>query len=154
ATDPEPDVPASRASAVSTSITESVGSVAAIPSRPAIVAHPTPIRPCRGVPVRKPIAGRTSAGSISRSSVRKVVTLAGPRLVPAAASDAATTAANRVIGPIQWYGGRGRIVGAAEREGSNRAVEHGIELFGRLQGVGPENRRPRKGRPRHRVGGR
>src|SRR3954451_19980168 len=72
----------------------SVDVVAAVTSRADSVAHPTPMRPWRGVPVRNPTAAATSPGSSRRSRSAIAATLAVRLVVAVAASEASTAAAS------------------------------------------------------------
>src|SRR6185369_788124 len=100
AVEPAPEVTASSVRAVSTSTIVSVGAAAAVTSSDDRVAHPTPMRPWRGVPVRNPTAGATSAGSSRRRRSTNAATLAVRFVVAVAAVEASTTAASEVTGQL------------------------------------------------------
>ena len=70
------------------------GSVACATSTPNTVRQPTPMRPCRGTPVRRPTATSTSSAARSRRSATRARTLAVRDLVAATLADVATRVAS------------------------------------------------------------
>ena len=80
---PLPDIAARRSIARSTSRIASDGSAAGVDPTSRSVAQPTPMRPCRGAPVRNPTAPSTSSGASRRSTSASSAAFS-PRLVVAA----------------------------------------------------------------------
>src|ERR687898_787515 len=95
ACEPGPLRPAGRSSGASTSAISSCGSSAGSASMPATVRQPTPMRPCRGVPVRIATTTGTSPGASRPNSSASAAALRDRARVEATSAVVATTSANR-----------------------------------------------------------
>ncbi len=89
--EPLPDVVATSPSAASTSATVSPACAAAGTDRSTTVRQPAPIRPCRGVPMRKDTTATTTSAVAPRTNADNALTLARRDRVAATAADVSTT---------------------------------------------------------------
>ncbi len=113
----------------------------------ATVAHPTPIRPWRGSPTKKPIAGSTSSGARRRRRSARAAILAVRAGVAATRAEASTTSARSI-----WSLCPGALVPIASETVEGSRADDRAPTADRPRPVPRPRRRIRRLRRRRRQG--